>query len=137
LIFHTKAEGKSVDFSKKSISFSATAERTTQTRKGNENKAQQFVFKRQVRARYIAMRIDSNYGGARYGLGEVRFTSGAPVLAAAKKADIKKTKKAQIVKNEQKKRVPENPVQVVKPAQAAKPAPAPLLSIGGLTLILE
>ena len=78
LIFNTEAEGGSdtdFDFDNAgSIEFSGTAMRVT-NRTETANTAQNFPFT-QVTARYIAMRIDTNQGGPRDGLGEVRFSIG-------------------------------------------------------------
>jgi len=73
MLFHTAAEGNSFDFGTETADLTATASRI-QNLQVNGNVAQQFNFT-ETTARYIAMTIDSNFGGSRYGLGEVRFTT--------------------------------------------------------------
>jgi len=97
LIFHTEAEGATFDFSSaggaEAIEFSGTMEPALDPNPDNgvnttlDNPAQLFFFGAQETARYVALRIASNYlppahpsinfGGDRYGLGEVRFATEA------------------------------------------------------------
>ena len=81
LIFHTGAQGGTAgdfDFDNDPVNLSTNAVRM-QNRNVNGNIAQQFSFDTAT-ARYVAMRIDTNYGGPRDGLGEVTFIapSGGP-----------------------------------------------------------
>jgi hypothetical protein len=88
LIFHTEAEGATFNFGTETVEFADTmvpvyADDTS------GNVAQHFLFDSQVSVRYVALRIASNYlppadllitvGGDRYGLGEVRFATEAPL----------------------------------------------------------
>ena len=74
LIFHTEAQGTNFTFATEATTTN-TAIRM-QNLDPNGNLAQQFTFP-STTVRYIAMRIDSTFGGPRYGLGEVTFaTSG-------------------------------------------------------------
>ena len=76
MIFHTAAEGNTFDFTTETADLDTTALRM-QNREINGNVAQQFTFG-VTTARYVAMRIDSNYGGGRNGLGEVTFAIPEP-----------------------------------------------------------
>ncbi len=69
LMFHTAAEGN--DFSTWSTEFSDTLAQVSGSHVNNI--AQQFTFAGVEDVRYVALRIDTNYGGSRDGLGEVRF----------------------------------------------------------------
>ncbi len=76
MILHTAAEGNTFDFSTETADLDDTATRM-QNRETNGNVAQDFSFTTAT-ARYVAMTIDSNYGGSRNGLGEVRFAIPEP-----------------------------------------------------------
>ena len=85
LIFHTEAEGDVFDFGAEAVEFGGTMARAgVDVLPATEhNAAQPFSFGSTVTARYVALRIASNYldqpgleaGGDRYGLGEVRFAT--------------------------------------------------------------
>ncbi len=86
MIFHTEAQGTVFDFSTEPVDLTAAMKKAGKTT--DLNVAQQFTFTVK-RARYAAMKIDSNHGidgqlGPRYGLGEVRFSTpgGVPRVAA-------------------------------------------------------
>lgn len=82
LIFHTEAEGGSFDFGSETIGFTGTMDLISGT-DTLDNLAQLFYFGATSTVRYVALRIDNNYGGQpgvlvggdRYGLGEVRFAT--------------------------------------------------------------
>jgi hypothetical protein len=79
VILHTNAEGNSFDFGTETADLSGTMDDIP----GNVaavNYAQFFSFGTSQTARFVAVRIDNNYGsqfsgGDRYGLGEVRLAS--------------------------------------------------------------
>jgi len=74
LIFHTEAQGTNFNFTTEATTTN-TATRA-QNQEANGLVAQQFSFP-STTVRYVAMRIDSTFGGDRYGLSEVTFaTSG-------------------------------------------------------------
>ena len=89
LIFHTTAEGPTFDFASagggEAVEFSGTMERAGIDELGTTelNPAQFFGFSATETARYVGLRIATNYlnqpglvaGGDRYGLGEVRFAT--------------------------------------------------------------
>ena len=72
VFLHTNAEGDVFDFGSETPDLSDTAVRM-QNRDTNGNVAQFFGFSGVEDARYVALRPTSNFGGDRYGLGEVRF----------------------------------------------------------------
>ncbi|MBN1853144.1 MAG: hypothetical protein JW829_10490 [Pirellulales bacterium] len=84
LIFHSSAEGNLFDFGTEAIEFSGTMDPIYGDATA-DNYAQFFSFGSAINARYVALRIASNYlppadpiitaGGDRYGLGEVRFAT--------------------------------------------------------------
>lgn len=84
LIFHTEAEGDAFDFGAETTEFTGSMAPIYGDSVA-DNVAQPFFFGASVSARYVALRIDSNYlspadpiitgGGDRYGLGEVRFAT--------------------------------------------------------------
>ena len=82
LIFHTEAEGGSINFATEAVEFGGIMDSIP----GDDtidNFAQIYGFDSRLTARYVGLRIASNYlgqpgitaGGDRYGLGEVRFAS--------------------------------------------------------------
>ena len=82
VILHTEAQGDTFDFDTETIDFSGTMEMAGTG--VNDNTGQFFGFGSQKTARYVGLRIVSNYkpplggntkGGDRYGLGEVRFAT--------------------------------------------------------------
>jgi len=81
LIFHTEARGTNFNFATEATTTN-TATRA-QNQEANGLVAQQFSFP-STTVRYVAMRIDTQYGGNRYGLSEVTFaTSGGSTPPAA------------------------------------------------------
>ena len=74
LIFHTEAQGTNFDFNVEATTTNTATRANNQ--EANGLVAQQFSFP-STTVRYVAMRIDTQYGGNRYGLSEVTFaTSG-------------------------------------------------------------
>ena len=96
LIFHTEIEGSTFDFGTETVEFSGVMA-PIYGDTAADNVAQLFDFGERISARYVALRIASNYlppadpqitaGGDRYGLGEVRFAAPAEVAALPQPAN--------------------------------------------------
>ena len=78
VILHTEAEGNTFDFTSESADLTDEASGMGAGVLTASNVAQQFSFSSAQSVRYVALRIDTNYGGNRYGLGEIRFASTSP-----------------------------------------------------------
>ena len=81
LIFHTETQGTNFNFATEATTTNTAIRANNQ--EANGLVAQQFTFP-STTVRYVAMRIDSTFGGDRYGLSEVIFaTSGGSAIPPA------------------------------------------------------